>query len=648
MPQKQKNWLIAALVVVLVVAGAGWYFWSTRVKVTTYAKETVMNGDYTVGAKQKIVLQAASELIVKGNLNLDGGELACDSGPLKVTVEGTLNVKGGTFSCAGINGNVAIVAMGSVNFDKNTKIVAEGPVQIVASKNNLASTHDDFERLYANAATPDGKIRVGPFLEHEAGAPAAASASKDEPLFAVHKDSPAPAAPAAGFGIPVAQAQAEAVINIAGKIVIPTPAKENRRPLVVFNFPGVNDVNIQNLDLQGPDGRPGDDDNDQSCNARGKDGENALRFLARAGSLKVGDFTLTLGNGGKGGDAATKTDCYPLGTAKGGKGGNSGNFKMVAENNFEINGTFTINPGHGGDGGAATAYGKNGEPGQKGGDAAATGGVGLDNIKTLGLNGTVQGLDNVQVGSLIGGKGGDAKANPGAGGAGQGCGKKGGDGGKGMATGGVGGNARATLTPGTLRSPGAEDTGGKGGDANSFGAVGGDGGDGCGPEGPGGDGGKGGDAKSTPGKGGSATNNGADGANAMERGGKGGDGGDGCGPGAGGKGGNGNPKGEDGKPGQKTCVVKGKPGAQVVPGGGTNTSATVEIEVISYKGKYIPVSELMIEEHSGCDGAPHWHSKPRSGGPVKATDGSTVIDPGPDCGFGKVSQVPKMKIQVSQ
>jgi hypothetical protein len=248
---------------------------------------------------------------------------------------------------------------------------------------------------------------------------------------------------------------------------------------------------------------------------------------------------------------------------------------------------------------------------------------------------------------MFGGAGGDATANGGTGGDGEGCGKSGGAGGKATATAGKGGNARVNLIGGALRTSDFKDQGGDGGDASSAAGKGGNGGN-CDPKGPGGSGGKGGDAKATAGTGGKSTTNGTDGTKKDEAGGNGGNGGDGCKAGKGGKGGNGDPKGTDGKDGKDNCILPpGQGGTGVVPGGGSG-QGTKEIEVISYKGKYIPVSNLMIEEHSGCDNAAHWHSKPYPGGPVKATDGSTVMDPGPDCGFGKVSQVPKMKIQVSE
>jgi hypothetical protein len=81
----------------------------------------------------------------------------------------------------------------------------------------------------------------------------------------------------------------------------------------------------------------------------------------------------------------------------------------------------------------------------------------------------------------------------------------------------------------------------------------------------------------------------------------------------------------------------------VTNGGGGTTGSTQQpkpIQVVSYSGKYLPVDQLIVESEQGCDGGQaHWHAHD---GVVVATDGSQVFDPGPQCGFGKVSDVPAM------
>jgi len=61
--------------------------------------------------------------------------------------------------------------------------------------------------------------------------------------------------------------------------------------------------------------------------------------------------------------------------------------------------------------------------------------------------------------------------------------------------------------------------------------------------------------------------------------------------------------------------------------------------VIEYNGKYLPVSELQVQSEVGC-GDDHWHAA--RGGGVTALDGTFVPDPGPQCGYGKLSERPSM------
>ena len=69
---------------------------------------------------------------------------------------------------------------------------------------------------------------------------------------------------------------------------------------------------------------------------------------------------------------------------------------------------------------------------------------------------------------------------------------------------------------------------------------------------------------------------------------------------------------------------------------------TPQLMVIEYNGKYLPISQVIVESESGCDGGEnHWHA---ASGVVIATDGTPVPDPGPQCGYGKVSDRPSINI----
>ncbi|HSD12809.1 MAG TPA: hypothetical protein VLC10_04585, partial [Patescibacteria group bacterium] len=82
-------------------------------------------------------------------------------------------------------------------------------------------------------------------------------------------------------------------------------------------------------------------------------------------------------------------------------------------------------------------------------------------------------------------------------------------------------------------------------------------------------------------------------------------------------------------------VCAGKPAQCVQP--------PRKIKAIDYDGKFLPLDQLMIENEIGC-GADHYHAKR---GAVRATDGSLISDPGPQCGYGKVKDRPTVEVEVS-
>lgn len=223
-----------------------------------------------------------------------------------------------------------------------------------------------------------------------------------------------------------------------------------------------------------------------------------------------GNSFLTLMNGGRGQDQRVTGN--PA-VARGGNGGASGDLKIAAAAGFDFsNGTLTIIPGRGGDGGNAVATGTagaNGCPGQPGGNATATGGGGADERKVLKARGFDPG-GKVFVGDIRGGNGGRANATGGAGGAGSAGQCNGGAGGHGSTQAGKGGDASFRYSgTGTLAAPLTV-----GGDAGSTVAVSGRGGDGGNRQTRcdlGGNGGNGGNSTARSGVVGTGVLNGADG-----------------------------------------------------------------------------------------------------------------------------------------
>ena len=692
------------VVILLVAVGILWF--ATRVKAVIIDTDKTVSGNFEIKPHEKLVLKNNAVLSVTGDFNADG-EIVCDSGLLKIVATGAVNINK-KISCdanddaLGTVTGITIIAGGDVTFGENALVSSNTHLQIVSKEEYLKKTQAEFDALYDETGKDTGTgPRIGPFVEGNATMQVKASAKAQSVLPQSNKN-------ISFVKTAFAQAPTDEKGNVVQNVVIsgtwnigdggvppkglniPKPPKNVHKIIVNFDFGANGNVTFKDFSLIGPDGRDGDSDVSKNCIATGKPGENAFRMRVAAEHVTLDNFTLTLGNGGKGGDAVTTKDFDP-GIAKGGLGGEAGNFKMTASDGIDIK-TFHIIPGKGGAGGLAQGFGKNGAdgcPGKKGGDAIGVGGDGGKNKKELSATGNVDGVDNIQMDPVIGGIGGLATATPGKGGNGTGCNCNGGKGGKGNAIGGKGGDASVKMAAGSTDS-----IGGDGGNADSQGGMGGNGGQ-C-PLAPnGGNGGAGGDAKSTEGKGGKGDSApGNDGKIVNEKGGDGGNGGDGCVQGGGGKGGDGKPKGADGKPGKLECPTAttgtttkpddtGKNGTTgntntptggavmgTTPGmdigtttglnlttGGTTTHTTTTggatgqtnnqypIQAIQYMNKFLPLNQLIVESEMGCDGGQaHYHA---AKGYVVATDGSTVTDPGPQCGYGKVQERPVMTVPSS-
>ncbi|MBI4092691.1 MAG: hypothetical protein HY420_02080 [Candidatus Kerfeldbacteria bacterium] len=594
---------VSLIVVVLAIIGGGLWWWlggSGGVPTRVFAADQTLEGNFVVTQGTKVVVQNGATLTVNGDL-LVQGSLVCDGGPLNLRVKGAVTVerhvqcdRPAALSSGDVGNGIMVVAK-TFNITKDAAVVSNGHVQMVTDATKLATTQEKIDALYDEAGKYRGeKYHFGPLTPREEipesakGLPtsfvAPASSTQDNELgflgrlFVSSANAQEPAADIEGN--PVANTNKVGGTWIVGdpsakppfNLTIPTPPKDITKIILNFDFGG-DDVEIADFELTGPDGRPGKDDLNQSCDAKGGRGENAMRLNVNAATITVNNFDLHLGNGGQGGGAETTKDCDPA-TATGGQGGEAGNFKMVASEGFSITGAFTIFPGQGGEGGTATAHGKKGDDGcdgLKGGDATATGGKGGDNKKLLVVSGTVAGTSNIDIREMVGGQGGLGQALGGNGGDGIGSECNGGDGGKATATGGKGGDTNCSKFP---------CTGGKGGDAIARPGKGGNGGTGSATE-AGGNGGQGGDANSTAGKGGTGkTANGEDGTVQDQTGGDGGNGGDGCGPGSGGAGGAGDPEGKKGEDGKNLCPSQQNVNTQIQPTNeNTNTQTTPEPKI---------------------------------------------------------------------
>ncbi len=609
-----KTYLLVAAIII--IAGLGWYFFG-RTEVIAVTENTTVSGDYVVEKGTRVEVTNGAVITVKGNTTI-AGEIKGDE-----------------------NG-VAIVAKGNITFDTNAKITSSGNVQIVGDASALLDTQEKIDAAFDEVGQDTGVgPRVGPFAPSTGGSASAGTTpyalnTKTEDIVTGGTVSLLAQSARIAYAHDGENDESpDLTATISGTIDLSkadSSDEAKRKKIVILSFPpsaGKVELKLQDLTIVGPQNTPkGKDDKGNSCDAKGGDGADGLRLRGFAWNIDINNFNVTLAKGGDGGDAETKENCDP-GTARGGTGGDSGNMKLTADHTFTISGVFHVKPGKSGNGGQATARGKDGGPGEKGGNANAYGGKGKDNNKNLSVAGVVDGLSNVIIDELSGGNGGNAIAESGNGGDNTGCGKNGGSGGTATAEGGKGGDASLIV----LGAPSPVfDIGGKGGNADAVGGSGGNGGS-CDSKGKGGNGGKGGDANDKEGKGGTGDTKGTDGV-AISEGGNGGNGGSGCPEGAGGKGGTGKTPGKDGEKGKNLCVEEPKKETYVDP--------RKNIKVINYNGKYLPIDQLIIEDEVGC-GAEHWHA---AMGVVKATDGTMVGDPGPQCGYGKVREKPVMEISL--
>lgn len=590
--QSSNRSIIWVLIVVVLVALGAVLLWpkdkdsvnNAEDTATVYSTDKIFTGNHTIPTGKRVVLKDGATLTIDGNFIL-AGQLECEDGPLNLTVNGGLEVTGALYCDRGetvadgdLSHGINIVATKGAVFGDDSALVTNGHVQLVDDAANLATTQEAIDELFADAAADSGAeeegFRMGPFIPVESldditYVPADADSTTGQILLP-QENKVTFLEKVRGTMISEAQAKVQATdatgaavpdtVKIGGKWVvgnpnaappknlkIPTPPKNIKKIILNFNFGKNNSMTLANWTLTGPDGLIGATVTG-SCDVTGGPGNDAMRLNAKAANITINNFTLNLGNGGEGGLGETSKDCDP-GNAKGGEGGKAGNFKMIASNNFQITGAFNVTPGKGGIGGKAIAHGKTGElgcPGTKGGDAISRGGVGGDNKKGLKIIGTVAGTSNINIGKLVGGKGGSATSNGGIGGAGNACDCDGGLGGNTQTTGGNGGDAISKKFT---------SIGGDAGDTSDNPGIGGNGFD-CDATGPGGDGGVGGNVQTAeqgkPGTG--STSNGQSGTSLNATGGDGGNGGDGCNEGAGGAGGKGNPDGEKGDDGVNLCL----------------------------------------------------------------------------------------------
>ncbi len=456
------------------------------------SSDTTIKGDYVVNKNKTVVVKNGAKLTVEGDTKIEG-ILKCEGGPIYLTTKKNLTVDGTVFCNLSENEvkqdiltGINFIVEDGAEFSKNSFIVSNAHIQIVENPDFLLKTPEDFKKAFNEVAMDSGEgIRIGPLFAQ------APSRTSDFNVSSLALNTNAILGQASDSG----KAKKDKKVNLRGKIKIGISVGRPDQPFPTWmdleKVPKILDyillwakmpngvLNIEDAYLFTPDGHDGEDiiggcdiNVPQTESAEDQFKRNAMRMRGHAKVIRVKNFHLFLGDGGKGGDAVTDKNCNP-GIAVAGMGGNPSNFKWTADEAIEILGGFYIYPGRGGNGGKAIAYGDSGIDGcddrdaMNGKNAYATGGAGAANPRVLSAKGGVAGLENIYIGSMYGGNGGDAEVNPGKGGDANKCDCPGGKGGGGFATAGRGGQVSLKIPPGVQRIPGSVDEKGKDGQGGS-------------------------------------------------------------------------------------------------------------------------------------------------------------------------------------
>lgn len=464
--------IILIILALILVAFLGYQnFYSN----TVIDKDTVISGDYKISKGKTVVFKNGPKVIVEGKTEIEG-TLSCENGPLNLEVKGKLTVDG-VINCqrkdsefkekqAAVAGLAIVVSGGSADFNQDSIIASNGSIQIVDEPDSLLKTPEDLAKAFDEAGEDSGEgIRIGPFVDENQPQKVLGES------FGLVKEAYAQTPPFYRFGSTVVVGRPDN--PLPRKLDLADLSKYGDKVLVLFKLKK-GKVEFPNGWMKGPEGLDGDsvkggcaiDLSKIKPDQPGSAGKG-YRMRVNAKAIIVNNYDLYLGRGGNGGNAETDKNCNP-GVAIAGNGGESANMKWTADEYIEIKGRLTIHPGKAGDGGNAIAYGKDGAagcPGENGGNGAAKGGNGADNIKNLRATGDIRGLDKIYIDNLIAGNGGKAEAHPGKGGDGISADKccKGGIGGKGVENFGKGGIAQMKLPKGVSRVEANADQSGKDG-----------------------------------------------------------------------------------------------------------------------------------------------------------------------------------------
>ena len=332
--------MLPKIILIAIVAIIGYFGYTSFFSKIYISQDTVIKGDYN--PNKTVVFENNATLTVEGNATIKN-PVECRNGSVNINVEGNLSVSN-KIECVnkdktttkGIDGvGIALAAGGNVEFTDSSSFSTNGHIFLVDSSDHFPKTADDLEKLFLETGmdTNDGNFRIGPFGTDEE--------NKTTPpdINQIFKDSKIKPPVKQGLNlITAAYAADPGDVILKGKWKINIPPKGVKHVLFFVNFPG-RSLEI-NGEMQGPNGTdaedvkggcyiniPGLEEDEIEALKKGKQqekkytGNDALRMRVRSGRLVIGNFKLTLGDGGKGGDAETD-ECQDSAFAVAGTGVN--------------------------------------------------------------------------------------------------------------------------------------------------------------------------------------------------------------------------------------------------------------------------------------------------------------------------------------
>jgi hypothetical protein len=411
-----------------VVAGLLFLLWG-NLNTQSYYSETQINSNLTVKSNESIIIHNGSKFTVNGDLNLNG-KIKCSKGPLQIYVTGNLNVSG-ELECDReykteefTNSAIKIVANNKIIFTKNAKVNTNSSIEITNSESQIALDNDQLKDYFNEIRVISSKEQIGPLQANTDKENLNANISKNFLDLISTKVS--------------AQDEVNTPqVKLSGEWNLDTSEESlNHISLIYINVNTAGLTEISDWKVKGPNGQPGENDSKDSCSATGTNGTPGYGILIKGGQFAISNSTITLSNGGKGGDATTLEQCEEA-FAQGGKGGLPANFKIEGSK-IKVEENFKIEQGENGPGGNAKATVKDKENScnaETGGNATAIAGSASNYEGYLYISDNITGNENINIQNAKLNQDGTAYAQAGDGSSGTECGCPGGNGGNAEASG---------------------------------------------------------------------------------------------------------------------------------------------------------------------------------------------------------------------